>query len=153
MSDKNRNYKWKLIFTVRKRSLRRLCFYTCLWFCSQGGLPHCMLGYPLKYLHRIFRKRNRHHFFHTKFIMCILHEASRRTEYYNINILYKASHWLQLFFKHDWSFRSWTLCHVVMLFPFQIFTPFLLKVTEKFKRKRRNVQVMLNIIISPDESF
>ena len=25
--------------------LRRLCFYTCLSFCSQGGLPLCMLGY------------------------------------------------------------------------------------------------------------
>ena len=25
--------------------LRRLCFYTCLSFCSQGGLPQCMLGY------------------------------------------------------------------------------------------------------------
>ena len=25
------------IITVRKRSLRRLCFYTCLPFCSQGG--------------------------------------------------------------------------------------------------------------------
>ena len=25
----------------------RLCFYLCLWFCSQGeGLPQCMLGYP-----------------------------------------------------------------------------------------------------------
>ena len=24
-------------FTARKRSLRRLCFYTCLSFCSQGG--------------------------------------------------------------------------------------------------------------------
>ena len=24
----------------------RLCFYSCLWFCSQGGcLPQCMLGY------------------------------------------------------------------------------------------------------------
>ena len=34
------------IFTVRKRSLRRLCFYTCLSFCSQGGsLPQCILGY------------------------------------------------------------------------------------------------------------
>ena len=32
-------------FTARKRSLRRLCFYTCLSFCPQGGLPHCMLGY------------------------------------------------------------------------------------------------------------
>ena len=28
------------IFTVRKRSLRRLCFYTCLSFCSRGrGSP------------------------------------------------------------------------------------------------------------------
>ena len=26
-----------MIITVRKRSLRRLCFYTCLLFCSQGG--------------------------------------------------------------------------------------------------------------------
>ena len=25
--------------------LRRLCFYTCLSFCSRGGLPQCMLGY------------------------------------------------------------------------------------------------------------
>ena len=25
--------------------LRRLCFYTCLSFCSQGGLPQCMMGY------------------------------------------------------------------------------------------------------------
>ena len=23
----------------------RLCFYSCLWFCTQGGLPQCMLGY------------------------------------------------------------------------------------------------------------
>ena len=23
----------------------RLCFHGCLWLCSQGGLPHCMLGY------------------------------------------------------------------------------------------------------------
>ena len=23
----------------------RLCFYSCLWFCPQGGLPQCMLGY------------------------------------------------------------------------------------------------------------
>ena len=29
--------------------LRRLCFYTCLSFCSRGGLPQCMLGYrPLR---------------------------------------------------------------------------------------------------------
>ena len=38
------------IITARKRSLRRLCFYTCLSFCPQGclvrgGLPQCMLGY------------------------------------------------------------------------------------------------------------
>ena len=34
------------IITPRKRSLRRLCFYTCLSFCPQrGGLPRCMLGY------------------------------------------------------------------------------------------------------------
>ena len=26
-----------LVFTARKRSLRRLCFYTCLSFCSRGG--------------------------------------------------------------------------------------------------------------------
>ena len=25
------------IFNARKRSLRRLCFYTCLSFCSEGG--------------------------------------------------------------------------------------------------------------------
>ena len=34
------------LVTARKRSLRRLCFYTCLSFCPQGGLPQCMLGYP-----------------------------------------------------------------------------------------------------------
>ena len=28
------------IFTARKRRLRRLCFYTCLSFCSQGGTPN-----------------------------------------------------------------------------------------------------------------
>ena len=28
---------WELV-TARKRSLRRLCFYTCLSFCSQGGV-------------------------------------------------------------------------------------------------------------------
>ena len=35
------------IFTTRKRSLRRLCFYTCLSFCpwEGGGLPQYMLGY------------------------------------------------------------------------------------------------------------
>ena len=27
-----------VIITARKRSLRRLCFYTCLSFCPQGGL-------------------------------------------------------------------------------------------------------------------
>ena len=34
-----------MFITARKRSLRRLCFYTCLTFCSRGGLPQCMLGY------------------------------------------------------------------------------------------------------------
>ena len=34
-----------MIFTAPKRSLRRFYFYTCLSFCSQGGLPQCMLGY------------------------------------------------------------------------------------------------------------
>ena len=36
-----------IYFTACKRSLRRLCFYTCLSFCSQVGgcLPQCMLGY------------------------------------------------------------------------------------------------------------
>ena len=34
------------VFTARKRSLRKLCFYTCLPFCSQEGcLSQCMLGY------------------------------------------------------------------------------------------------------------
>ena len=32
------------IFTARKQSLRRLCFYACLSFCSGGGLLHFMLG-------------------------------------------------------------------------------------------------------------
>ena len=27
-----------LLFTIRKRTLRRLCFYTCLSFCPQGGM-------------------------------------------------------------------------------------------------------------------
>ena len=34
------------IFTAHNKVGARLCFYTCLLFCSQGGLPHCMLGYP-----------------------------------------------------------------------------------------------------------
>ena len=33
-----------LIFTARKRSLRRLCFHRCLSV-HGGCLPHCMLGY------------------------------------------------------------------------------------------------------------
>ena len=33
------------IITVRNEVGARLCFYPCLWFCSQGDLPHCMLGY------------------------------------------------------------------------------------------------------------
>ena len=28
------------IITARKRSLRRLCFYTCLSFCPRGGCSH-----------------------------------------------------------------------------------------------------------------
>ena len=32
-------------FTARKRSLRRLYFYTYLSFYPQRGLPQCMLGY------------------------------------------------------------------------------------------------------------
>ena len=34
-----RNPKRTGVFTARKRSLRRLCFYTCLSFCPQGGVP------------------------------------------------------------------------------------------------------------------
>ena len=32
-------YNWKIVnvFTARKRSFRRLCFYRCLSFCPQGG--------------------------------------------------------------------------------------------------------------------
>ena len=40
-------YFWNechLITTCNKVGAR-ICVYTCLWFCSQGGLPHCMLGY------------------------------------------------------------------------------------------------------------
>ena len=33
------------IFTVRKLSLRRLCFHRCLSVYRRGCLPHCMLGY------------------------------------------------------------------------------------------------------------
>ena len=34
------------IFTARNEVGARLCFHTCLWFCSRGeGLPQCMLGY------------------------------------------------------------------------------------------------------------
>ena len=31
-------YVINCLFTVRKRSLRRLCFYTCLSFCPHGGV-------------------------------------------------------------------------------------------------------------------
>ena len=34
------------IFTARKRSLRRLCFYTCLSFCPQGGSASVHAGRP-----------------------------------------------------------------------------------------------------------
>ena len=34
-----------MIITARKRSLRRLCFYTCLSFCPRGGgIPACLAG-------------------------------------------------------------------------------------------------------------
>ena len=35
-----------MVVTARKRNLRRLCFYTCLSFCSQGrcGIPACIAG-------------------------------------------------------------------------------------------------------------
>ena len=35
------------IITARGRSLRRLCFYTCLSFCPQwgGGIPACLAGF------------------------------------------------------------------------------------------------------------
>ena len=37
-----------ILFTAPTRSLGQgNIFYTCLSFCSQGGLPQCMLGYPL----------------------------------------------------------------------------------------------------------
>ena len=34
------------LITVRKGSLRRLCFYTCLSFCSQGGSASVHAGIP-----------------------------------------------------------------------------------------------------------
>ena len=49
--------KWALrilleffLVTVRKRSLRRLCFYTCLSFCSQGGSASVHAGIPPPHL-------------------------------------------------------------------------------------------------------
>ena len=39
--------KMTLVITARKRSLRRLCFYTCLSvILLTGGSANCMLGYP-----------------------------------------------------------------------------------------------------------
>ena len=35
-----------LLFTARNEVGARLYFHRCVWFCSQGGLPQCMLGYP-----------------------------------------------------------------------------------------------------------
>ena len=32
-------------FLLSAKKLRRLCFYMCLSFSPQGGLPQCMLGY------------------------------------------------------------------------------------------------------------
>ena len=49
------NEVWgKVIFTASKRSLQRLCFYTCLsgiLFTGEGCLPHCMLGYTVGQVH------------------------------------------------------------------------------------------------------
>ena len=33
------------IITTRNEVGARLCFHRRVWFCSQGGLPQCMLGY------------------------------------------------------------------------------------------------------------
>ena len=34
------------VITARNEVGARLCFYTCLWFCSEGGdLPQCMVRY------------------------------------------------------------------------------------------------------------
>ena len=30
--------------TARNEVGARLCFYTCLWFCSRGGIPACIAG-------------------------------------------------------------------------------------------------------------
>ena len=39
-------YHFEPVIKSRKRSLRRLCFYTCLAFCSRGGgcIPACIAG-------------------------------------------------------------------------------------------------------------
>ena len=44
--SKGKDYHF-FVFTARKRSLRRLCFYTCLSVIlfTGGCLPQCMLGY------------------------------------------------------------------------------------------------------------
>ena len=39
-------FDWKVFLLLSATKLWRLCFYTCLSFCSRGGcLPQCMLGY------------------------------------------------------------------------------------------------------------
>ena len=47
MAGSNRFTVMTNFFTARKRSLQRLCFYTCLSVIlfTRGGLPQCMLGY------------------------------------------------------------------------------------------------------------
>ena len=35
-----------VIFTARNEVEARLYFHRRVWFCSQGGLPQCMLGHP-----------------------------------------------------------------------------------------------------------
>ena len=42
--SESEDFLWYDMFTARKRSLRRICFYTCLSFCSQGGLHPGGLG-------------------------------------------------------------------------------------------------------------
>ena len=41
------NFNKFLFITAHKRSLQRLCFYTCLSFCSQGGVCLWSWGLPL----------------------------------------------------------------------------------------------------------
>ena len=44
---------WEIIFTARKRSLGQGNIFSsvCQEFCSEGGLPQCILGYPPRSRH------------------------------------------------------------------------------------------------------